>query len=150
MLSLHRWCAGLSVVVAALLVGDVRAEVRLPKIFGSNMVLQRGQDVPVWGWADAGEQVIVSIGDASATATAADDGAWKVALPSMDAGGPHVVTVKGSNTLTLENVLVGEVWVCSGQSNMQWAVDQSDDADLEKLTAKFSGIRLITVPQVGT
>ena len=150
MLIVNRWCAGMAAIVAGLLVGDVQAEVRLPKIFGSNMVLQRGQDVPVWGWADAGEQITVSIGDASATAKAGKDGAWKLALPSMDAGGPHVVTVKGSNTLTLENVLVGEVWVCSGQSNMQWAVEQSDDGDLEKLTAKFPGIRLITVPQVGT
>ena len=130
MLIVNRWCAGMAAIVAGLLVGDVQAEVRLPKIFGSNMVLQRGQDVPVWGWADAGEQITVSIGDASATAKAGKDGAWKLAMPSMDAGGPHVVTVKGSNTLTLENVLVGEVWVCSGQSNMQWAVEQSDDGDL--------------------
>ena len=155
MLSVNRWFGGTAAVVAALLfvgflAGDAQAEVRLPKIFGSNMVLQRGQDVPVWGWADAGEEVTVAIGDASATAKAGSDGSWKVALPSMTAGGPHVVTVAGSNKLTLENVLVGEVWVCSGQSNMQFAVASSNDADLETLTANFPGIRLITVPQIGT
>lgn len=126
------------------------ADVKVPKIFGSHMVLQQGQANPVWGWADPGEQVTVTIGSQSHSATASDDGRWQVKLDSLPAGGPHKLTIKGKNELQLNDVLVGEVWVCSGQSNMQWAVGQSDDADLEKLTANNSMIRLVTVPQVGT
>lgn len=128
----------------------VRADVSLPKIFGSNMVLQRQMEIPVWGWGEPGEKVSVKIGEHSATATTGADGRWDVRLPAHEAGGPHTVTISGKNSITLENVLIGEVWICSGQSNMQWSVDQADDADLEKLTAKFPEIRLITVPQVGT
>lgn len=126
------------------------ADVKMPNVFGTRMVLQREQPIPFYGSADAGEEVTVSIGDASAKTAAGADGKWKVKLPAMKAGGPHVVTVKGKNTLKFEDVLVGEVWVCSGQSNMQWSVNQSYDADLEKLTANFPNIRLISVPQVGT
>ncbi len=135
--------AGLSTLTA-------QAEIKLPRIFGSNMVLQQGMQNPVWGWGDAGEKVTVTVDGQSVSATAGDDGAWRVKLPELKVGGPYAITVSGSSSIKLENVLVGEVWLCSGQSNMQWAVDQADDADLEKLTAKFPNIRLITVPQVGT
>lgn len=128
----------------------IRADVKLPKLFGSNMVLQRNQANPVWGWADPGEKVTVTIGDQIATATAGGNGQWKATLKPMPGPGPLEMTVSGKNELNLQNVLVGEVWVCSGQSNMQWAVDQADDADLEKLTANLPGIRLITVPRIGT
>lgn len=127
-----------------------QADVKLPRIFGPNMVLQQGMQNPVWGWDSAGEKVTVTVNGKSVSATAGDDGAWRVKLPELKVGGPYEVTVAGSSTVKLENVLVGEVWLCSGQSNMQWSVDQADDPDLEKLTAKFSNIRLITVPQVGT
>ena len=118
------------------------------KIFGSNMVLQRGMEIPVWGWAEPGEKVTVKIGKHSATVKAGDDKRWDVKLPAHKAGGPHTVTITGKNSITLENVLIGEVWICSGQSNMQWSVDAANDPDIEKLTAKFPNIRLITVPQV--
>lgn len=126
------------------------ADVKLSKIFGSNMVLQRGMEIPVWGWADAGEEVTVQLGEHTAKAKTGDDGEWTASLPSHEAGGPHTVTISGKNSITLENVMIGEVWVCSGQSNMQWPVDAADDPDLEKLTANFPNIRLVTVPQVGT
>jgi sialate O-acetylesterase len=126
------------------------ADIKLPAIFGDHMVLQQGQANPVWGWADAGEKVMVTIGDQEHSATAGDDRRWQVKLESLAVGGPHKLTVNGKNTVSLEDVLVGEVWICSGQSNMQWAVRQANDPDLETRTANFPNIRLITVPQVGT
>jgi len=141
---------GLAAVASLATTQAAVADVSLSKIFGSNMVLQRGVEIPVWGWAEPGEEVTVKIGDHSATTKAGDDKRWDVKLPVHKAGGPHTVTISGKNSITLENVLIGEVWVCSGQSNMQWSVDSADDADIEKLTAKFPNLRLITVPQVGT
>ena len=114
------------------------------------MVLQQGQQNPVWGKANAGESVTVSIGDQAHLVTAGDDGTWMVTLDPLPVGGPHTMTVKGSNTITYEDVLIGEVWICSGQSNMGMAVNASNDPDLESLTAKYPNIRLISVPQVGT
>ena len=140
----------LTLVASLAAVGNIYADVKVPNIFGSHMVLQQGQANPVWGWADPGEQVTVMIGDQTHSTKAGDDGRWQVKLASLPVGGPHELSVKGKNELKFADVLVGEVWVCSGQSNMQWSVAQSDDADLEKLTAKNSMIRLVTVPQVGT
>jgi sialate O-acetylesterase len=128
------------------------AEIKLSAIFGSHMVLQRDQANPVWGTAAAGEQITVAIGDQNHSATAADDGAWKVKLAPLPAGGPHKITIKGNNSseVVLDDVLVGEVWICSGQSNMQWSVSQSFNGDLEALSAKNTNIRHISVPNVGT
>jgi len=128
----------------------LHANVHLPAIFGSHMVLQQGQKNPVWGWAQPGEGITVSIDGQSHATKAGPDGRWQVMLDPLTAGGPHRLVVKGNNEVVLEDVLVGEVWVCSGQSNMQWAVGQSDDADLERLAAKHPRLRLITVPQIGT
>jgi sialate O-acetylesterase len=128
----------------------VRANVKLPAIFGSHMVLQRDQKDRVWGWAEPGEDVTVEIVGQSKTAKAGPDGAWHVTLDPMPTGGPHTLTVRGKNTVTLDDVLVGEVWICSGQSNMQWPVAAAKDADLEIPAAKYPNIRLITVPNVGT
>ena len=97
------------------------AAVKLPAVIGDNMVLQRGQPVPIWGWADKGEEVTVTVAGQTLTTKAGDDGRWKVVLAKLDVGQPLEMTVKGSsgNTITLKNILVGEVWVCSGQSNME-------------------------------
>jgi len=143
------WIAGLAVALAAA-GSSARAEVKTPAIFGDHMVLQRDQANPVWGWADPGEEVTVKIGDQTKTTKAGDDGAWRVALDPLPAGGPLELTVEGKNKLSFGDVLVGEVWICSGQSNMQFSVSSSIDGDLEALTADRPQIRLITVPQVGT
>ncbi|MGP0069985.1 MAG: sialate O-acetylesterase [Isosphaeraceae bacterium] len=127
-----------------------KADVKLPSIFGSHMVLQRDQKDKVWGWADPGEEVTVQIADQSKTAKAGPDGAWNVLLDPMPAGGPHTMTVKGKNTVTFEDVLLGEVWICSGQSNMQWGLGSAYDGDLAIRAANHPGIRLITVPNLGT
>jgi sialate O-acetylesterase len=121
------------------------AEVRLPNVFGSHMVLQRDQPVPVWGWADKDEEVTVSIRDQKKSAKAGDDGRWQVMLDALAVGEPASLVVEGKNQLTFEDVLVGEVWVCSGQSNMEWSVRQAIDSDLETLAAANSQLRLLSV-----
>ncbi len=126
------------------------ADVSTPAIFGDHMVLQRDHANPVWGWADSGERVTVSIGSQTHTTVADRNGEWKVVLDSLPAGGPHRLTIKGRNTLSYDDVLVGEVWICSGQSNMAWPVRNSYDGDLVAMTANHPEIRLISVPQVGT
>jgi sialate O-acetylesterase len=147
---LHR----LAIVVAAALTCvavPARADVSLNNMFGDHMVLQQGIPNKVWGRADPGESVTVSLGSQTQATTAGPDGSWHVMLdPVKEYGGPHTLTIKGKNTVTFTDVLIGEVWVCSGQSNMQWSVNQSNDPDLEKAAARFPNIRLITVPQVGT
>jgi sialate O-acetylesterase len=142
-------CLGLA---GALLAGSspARADVKLPAIFGSHMVLQQGQKDRVWGWADPGETVTVTIAFQSKTTKADKDGKWTVTLDSMMVGGPHTMTVKGKNAITFDDVLIGEVWLCSGQSNMEWGVESANDADLETRTANLPKIRLISVPKVGT
>ena len=126
-------------------------DVSLNNMFGDHMVLQQGIKNKVWGKADPGEQVTVTFAGQTKTATAAADGSWGVFLdPVQEYGGPHTLAAKGKNSVTFNDVLVGEVWVCSGQSNMQWAVNQANDPDLEKAAAKFPNIRFVSVPQVGT
>jgi len=112
----------------ALTASPVLAEIKLPALFGDNMVLESNAKDPVWGTADPGEQVTVSIADQKATATTDGEGRWKVALGPLKPGGPFEMTVAGKNTLTLHNVAVGEVWICSGQSNMEMAVGNSPRA----------------------
>ncbi len=142
----------LAIVVAALGVvpTEAAADVKVPALFGPHMVLQREQKDRVWGWAEPGEEIKVTIADQSKTAKAGEDGSWHVMLDPMKAGGPHTLTIQGKNTLTFDDVLVGEVWICSGQSNMGMNVGGSKDADLEILAAKYPRIRLISVPNRGT
>lgn len=88
-------------------------------IFGDNMVLQRGKPDAIWGWSNPGDTVRVRIGDRSATATAGADHRWQVSIEPPAVGGPYTVTISGPHTVTLHNVLVGDVWLCDGQSNME-------------------------------
>jgi sialate O-acetylesterase len=125
---------------------SARAEVRLPKVFGSHMVLQREKPLPVWGWAQAGESVTVQIGSTTRQAKANERGEWKVSLPEMKAGGPYTLTVSGSSTVKFEDVMVGEVWLCSGQSNMEMGIGMSRDGKEEIAAADYPGIRLLMVP----
>ena len=129
----------------------LQAEVSVSNLFTNHMVVQQGKPVVVWGKETAGTTVTVSMAGKSATATAAADGKWIATLAALKANsGPHEITIKGSSTIKISDVLVGEVWVCSGQSNMQWPVASANDPQLEALAANFPRIRLITVPQVGT
>ena len=122
-----------------------RAEVRLPAIISNNMVLQQNMRATVWGEADPKEKVTVKIGLITASVTTGADGRWAMKLPVMKAGGPYDMTISGRNKITVQNVLVGEVWVCSGQSNMKWLVNDSKDAQSEIAAAKYPKIRIFTV-----
>jgi sialate O-acetylesterase len=125
---------------------SLHAEVRLPRIIGSNMVLQRNQPVKIWGWADKGEKVTVSIQDQELTAKTGKDGRWSLTLEPMQAGGPYRMVISGKNIIELDNILVGDVWVCSGQSNMELSVASSNNAREEILAANYPMIRLFDVP----
>ena len=148
--SVCRWAVVLFLGLAASLQGvdSARAEVALPEVIGDNMVLQAGVPPTIWGWADPGEAVTVSVGDNKATTKADDSGDWRVQLQPVAAADAVEMTVQGTNTITLKNILVGEVWVGSGQSNMQWSVKQSQDGDAEIAAAKYPKIRLFLVPLV--
>ena len=139
-----------AIPVGVLAVGlqPASAEVRLPHLLSDNMVLQRDLPIPIWGWANSNEKVTVRIGKSSASATAGTNGQWSVKLPKMTAGGPYELTVAGVNTLTLTNVLIGEVWLCSGQSNMHWTMAPGHgiiNNDAEVAAAKYPNIRMFTV-----
>ena len=139
------WLAALGLVL--LLGPAATAAVRLPAVFSRNMVLQRDQAVRVWGWADPGEEVTVSVAGQSAATKAREDGSWHVRLAKVPAPGPHELVAKGGsgNSITLPNVLVGEVWLCSGQSNMEFPVVASVNGSRESASARFPRIRLFTV-----
>lgn len=124
--------------------------VRVPAIFSDHMVLQREQANPVWGTAEPAEQIVVRIADQEHRTRAGEDGRWEIKLESMPAGGPFTLEIVGDNTLRFVDVLIGEVWLCSGQSNMEWSLNNSEDADLETVAANAPLIRLISVPKTGT
>jgi sialate O-acetylesterase len=134
------------VVFAALL---AHADVRLPQIFGNNMVLQRNQPIPVWGWAAPGEKVTVQFNKQTKSAKAGKDGKWMVKLNQEAAGGPFQLIVKGKNAITIDSVLVGEVWICSGQSNMEMQVKRSGDLYLKDIhEANYPQIRHFKVEHI--
>ncbi len=114
----------LLIAVSATSLSPLRADVRMPAVFGDHMVLQQGTKLPVWGWADPNEPITVTLGSNTAKATAGADGKWRVDLPPLPTGAPaQTLTVAGKNTLTFQDVLVGDVWICSGQSNMEFGVE---------------------------
>ena len=124
----------------------VQADVKLPKVIASHMVLQQKLPLPIWGTADAGEDVTVSIGDNTASTKAGADGKWSVKLKAITAGGgPLELVVKGKNEIKLTDILIGEVWVASGQSNMEWSVAASNNPQEEIAAAKYPNIRLFHV-----
>ncbi len=149
LLQCRHWLASCAVALNVVLATNAVADVKLPNIFSDHMVLQRDLANRVWGTAEAGEAVKVSIGDQVHETKADAQGKWEVKLAPLPAGGPHELKVAGKNSITISDILVGEVWICSGQSNMQWSVNASNDPDLEKLAAKNAQIRMINFPQVG-
>lgn len=124
----------------------------MPSVFSNRMVLQRDKPVPVWGETEAGAKVTVAFAGQQKSATAGDDGTWSVSLDALEASDdPRALSVSiGDESVVFDDVLVGEVWVCSGQSNMQWSVTAALDAELEAATANYPNIRLYHVPRVAT
>jgi sialate O-acetylesterase len=130
---------------------QVRAEVKLPSVLGSHMVLQRDKPLPIWGWADPGEAVTVEFAGQTKSTKADPSGNWKVTLEALKADGKqHELTIKGENTITLKDVLIGEVWIGSGQSNMEWWLASTQNAKQAISEAKHPNIRLFHVRKVTT
>lgn len=123
-----------------------QADVRLAQVFSSHMVLQRDTPLTVWGWAQPGEKVTVRLAEASRETQANDRGEWKVVLPAMKAGGPLTLTAAGANSVNCEDVLVGEVWLCSGQSNMEMGIGAVQNGKEEIAEANYPQIRLLMIP----
>jgi len=122
------------------------AEIRLPSLFSDHMVLQQGIRLKVWGTANPGERIAVKLGSRKDKTVADENGNWQVKLRSMRAGGPYELTVTGeSETLKRSDVLVGEVWVCSGQSNMQWSVSNSNNAQEEIAKARAYRTKVVEI-----
>ncbi len=120
-------------------------DIRLPKILGDNMVLQRNKPISIWGWADPNEKVVVQFNKQTKSTKADKEGKWIIALNAESAGGPFQLIIKGKNTITLSNILIGEVWVCSGQSNMEWPLRASNNAEQEIQQANYPDIRHFAV-----
>lgn len=139
-----------SLAVFVLVSSPARADVKLPAIFGDHMVLQRDTRVPVWGWASPGEAITVTFNDRSVKAIAGLDGKWRTDLaPLPPTTAPGTLTVSGNNTVKFEDVLLGDVWLCSGQSNMDFTVSQCSNAATEIPAADFPRLRLFTVRKKG-
>jgi sialate O-acetylesterase len=121
------------------------AEVRLSPLISDGMVLQRGRLVNIWGTGDPGASVTVSFQAQSKTTVTGNDGSWKIAIGPLVSGGPYTLAVSGKNVLKVRDVLVGEVWVCAGQSNMEVGVKTSLNSAQEILAADYPNIRFFTV-----
>jgi len=138
-----RACAALLCLLAA---WPAHSAVRLAGVFGDHMVLQRHQPITVWGWADAGEAVQVRLNGARRSTRAGADGRWAVQLPAMGAGGPYTLQAQGRNLVALQDVWVGELWLAAGQSNMEWTLAQSADAQRHIAQAGLPLVRHVKLP----
>jgi sialate O-acetylesterase len=140
----------LPLVLLSLLGPSALAKVRLPAVISDHMVLQQEANVNLWGWAEPGEKITAKFGDKSVQTVAGPDKKWKVRLGTLKAGTTGDLTVTGEDTVTVKDVLVGEVWVASGQSNMEWIVKNSKDADQEIAQSKNPQIRMFTVTKANS
>jgi sialate O-acetylesterase len=148
----QRWQAGLVAAIALLAFDCARADIRLPRILADHMVLQRDAPVSVWGWADPDERVVIEFHGARAVSKADRHGRWSAVLGPFAAGGPFEMTVSGRNRLTMRDILIGDVWLASGQSNMAFPMKPMgdwrtgvNDAEREVASANFPRIRLFGV-----
>ncbi|MGA9068693.1 MAG: sialate O-acetylesterase, partial [Terracidiphilus sp.] len=114
-------------------------------IFGDNMVLQRGKVNTIWGWSEPGDNVQVKIGEATASGVAGADHRWQVAIQPPPVGGPYTIKITGHQTVELQNVLVGDVWLCGGQSNMQLSLRDTRTGPEDAKAANDSEIRFFNV-----
>jgi sialate O-acetylesterase len=143
-----RNCTLLALLI--LVSAQMQSEVRLPSVFSSNMVLQQNKEVAIWGWASPQEQIkiIGSWNNKTIEVKTSSGAKWMTLLQTPIAGGPYTVTIEGENTIVLENILIGEVWVCSGQSNMESSATHSysfNNAKEEISNANYPKIRLFQV-----
>lgn len=134
-------------LILGLIAAPLHAAVRLPAVFADHMVIQRDQPVHVWGRADAGENVTVDFRGAEMSTVADPFGRWSVELPAGAAGGPFVLSIHGTNAIALQDVMVGDVWIASGQSNMGFPLSQANQAQQEIDAANLPQVRLMNVDQ---
>ncbi len=139
-------CVGLKLLLVwclVLLAWVASADVRLPAIVGDNMMLQQEMCAPVWGWADPGERVrVAGSWGKEASATAGGNGKWKVCLDTPSYGGPYTLTIQAKNEITIKNVMIGEVWLCAGQSNMGWRLSAAFDGVEDAASANYPNFRI--------
>ena len=123
-------------------------QVRLPKLISDGMVLQRDAEIKIWGWASEGEMISVHFIKTTLTATADNKGNWSIVLPKLDAGGPYNMEIDASNSITIHDIMIGDVWLCSGQSNMELAMARvSWNYPGEIANSENKYIRQFIVPQ---
>ena len=125
--------------------GAARADVKLPALLADNVVLQRGVPVPIWGRADTGEKVTVALDGDTSSVTTGTDGRWQVLLKPHAAGGPFALTVTGKNTVVCRNVLIGDVWLCGGQSNMEFTLRRASNGPQAIAASADPELRLFKV-----
>lgn len=140
-----KWFVFVTLILSFVFTNPGTAKVKLPAVIGDNMVLQQKVSVPIWGTSEPGERVTVTIATQKASTIADVAGKWMVKLNPIEVGGPYTITIAGDNIITLYNILVGEVWVCSGQSNMQMSVKSSNNAEKEIAESNYPQIRLFSV-----
>ncbi|KQV93334.1 sialate O-acetylesterase [Pelomonas sp. Root1237] len=133
-------------LLLSLLAATAHAEVRLAQVFSDHMVLQRDRPLNVWGQATPGQTLSIDLGGRSGTARAGADGRWRVQLAPLPAGGPHRLVVTGDKTAVLNDVLVGDVWLLGGQSNMEWPLAQTDTGPQEVASPQNAQLRHLRVP----
>jgi len=139
-----------SFFLVLLIVLTAKADVRLPSILGSHMVLQQQSKVKLWGWSAPAEKITITVSwDNTTYETKGSRGArWVAEINTPKAGGPYTIKIKGANEIVLEDVMIGEVWVCSGQSNMEWSADQGlQQSKDESPNATNKNIRFFYVPK---
>ncbi|MEL1254294.1 sialate O-acetylesterase [Flavobacterium sp. DGU38] len=137
--------------VFSLISGTMMANVSLPNIFGDNMVLQRNSEVKIWGWGNPKEEIklVSSWNNQEYKVMTNNQAQWELKIKTPEAGGPYTISIKGYNEVVLKNILIGEVWVCSGQSNMEMSVSWGiDNGEEEAKNAANPNIRFFTVPKL--
>lgn len=136
------------VIFCLLISQSIRAEIKLPGYFTDNMMLQRDMPIKIWGWGNRYETVTVSIHDQKVNTRCKKDGTWEIILSPIPYGGPYSLTVQEKeNSIKIENILIGDIWLCSGQSNMEWTVEQSANSKQEVQNANYPEIRALKVPK---
>lgn len=137
---------GILLLTGSILPEAIKAEIKLPRIFSNSMVLQANHPIHIWGWADSKETVTISFNGKTVKAKAGKSGKWNAHLPALSYGGPYSMTIKGKkDEITLDNILLGEVWLCSGQSNMEFRVKEGNNATMEIQNADYPQIRFFNV-----
>src|ERR1035437_3307989 len=143
--------ANLSILLFLALGISASAQISMPKVFSSHMVLQRDMEIPIWGNAPAGAEITAQFANSQTKGIADENGKWMLHLPKFNAGGPYKLVVfqtdKSGQKIVFEDVLVGDVWLASGQSNMELQIQQAKDAAMEIKQANYPNIRFFNVPQ---